>query len=243
MMTSQSENAVYAGAAVSPVVQAHARLDHDRRRDCDPGDHPGSQPAGGTGLRCTAAEFAGMPAADRSPKMPGSRPGHRATGPAGPNGDGGDDEPASGLHAFSRAHRRCADLIDARHMIVTVEDITAEVQRRSEGGSHRRRTPSHRPRDPRRGGAALPVCASSPRRGAIWRMSAGMRSALGECRPFSMPRRRPETRDLCAASGGSRRVAGFYPALAQLVRDFGDHNQLAARLEDSWPAGSIAGGR
>ena len=28
---------------------------------------------------------------------------------------------------------------------------------------------------------------------------------------------------------------GFYPALAQLVRDFGDHNQLAARLEIAGP--------
>jgi PAS domain S-box-containing protein len=125
------------------------------------------------------------------------------------------------------------DPTDAGRMIATVEDITAEKQRRSEAEAidAERRRIAHEIHD----GVAQNL-AGLRFKSALW-------SHLAEAAPPTMRAALDELQDvLIAAIADLRRsifalrpvdldALGFFPALTQLVGDFGDQNQLAARLE------------
>lgn len=133
------------------------------------------------------------------------------------------------------------DPTDDSRMIVTVEDISAEKQRRSEAEAieAERRRIAHEIHD----GVAQNL-AGLRFKSALWSHLAdaappGMRDALDELHAV-----------LTAAIVDIRRVIfalrpldwdalGFFPALTQLVDDFGDQNQLAARLEISGPQDTL----
>ncbi len=136
------------------------------------------------------------------------------------------------------------DPTDPGRMIVTVEDITAEKAAPERGGSHRRRAPSHRPRDPRRRGAkpgraALQVGAVvAPGRCG----PPGMRAALDELQAVLNTAIVDLRRAIFALRPVDLEALGFFPALTQLVGDFGDQNQMVARLEVSGPQDGLARG-
>ena len=118
-------------------------------------------------------------------------------------------------------------------MIITVEDITAEVQRRSEAEAidAERHRIAHEIHD----GVAQSL-AGLRFKSALWRHLAdaappGMRAALEELQAVLSAAIVDLRRAIFALRPVDLDALGFYPALAQLVRDFGDHNQLAARLE------------
>jgi PAS domain S-box-containing protein len=129
------------------------------------------------------------------------------------------------------------DPTDTRHMIVTVEDITAEVQRRSEAEAidaerHRIAREIH-------DGVAQSL-AGLRFKSALWHHLAdaappAMRSALEELQAVLSAAIVDLRRAIFALRPVDLDALGFYPALAQLVRDFSDHNQLAARLEIAGP--------
>ena len=125
------------------------------------------------------------------------------------------------------------DPTDARHMIVTVEDITAEVQRRSEAEAidAERHRIAHEIHD----GVAQSL-AGLRFKSALWRHLAdaappGMRAALEELQAVLSAAIVDLRRAIFALRPVDLDALGFYPALTQLVRDFGDQNQLAVRLE------------
>ena len=129
------------------------------------------------------------------------------------------------------------DPTDARHMIVTVEDITAE---RSAGARRRPSTPSAIALPTRSTTAwrkPWPGCASSRRCGshladaAPPRMRAALDELAGRARCPSLTSAAPSF----ALRPVDLEALGFYPTLTQLVSDFGDQNQLAARLEITGP--------
>ena len=133
------------------------------------------------------------------------------------------------------------DPANAGHMIVTVEDITAEKQRRSEAEAidAERRRIAHEIHD----GVAQNL-AGLRFKSALWSdlpaaAPPGMRAALDELQAVLAT----AIGDLCRAIFALRPVdleaLGFFPALAQLVGDFGDQNQLAARLEVSGPQDAL----
>ena len=129
------------------------------------------------------------------------------------------------------------DPSDARHMIVTVEDITAEVQRRSEAEAidAERHRIAHEIHD----GVAQSL-AGLRFKSALWRHLAeaappSMRSALEELQAVLSAAIVDLRRAIFALRPVDLDALGFYPALAQLVRDFGDQNQLVARLELAGP--------
>jgi PAS domain S-box-containing protein len=133
------------------------------------------------------------------------------------------------------------DPTDDSHMIVTVEDITAERQRRSEAEAIARER--LRIAQEIHDGVAQTL-AGLRFKSALWShltdaASPDLRAALDEIQDV-----------LFAAIAGIRRAIfalrpvdldalGFFPALAQLVADFGDQNQLAARLDVSGPQNSL----
>jgi PAS domain S-box-containing protein len=129
------------------------------------------------------------------------------------------------------------DPTDARHMIVTVEDITAEVQRRSEAEAidAERHRIAHEVHD----GVAQSL-AGLRFKSALWHHLAnsappGMRAALNELQAVLTAAIVDLRRAIFALRPVDLEALGFFPALTQLVRDFGDHNQLAARLEVAGP--------
>jgi signal transduction histidine kinase len=129
------------------------------------------------------------------------------------------------------------DPTDARHMIVTVEDITAEVQRRSEAEAidAERHRIAHEIHD----GVAQSL-AGLRFKSALWHYLAdaappGMRAALDELQTVLNVAIVDLRRAIFALRPVDLDASGFYPALTQLVRDFGDQNQLAARLELAGP--------
>ena len=129
------------------------------------------------------------------------------------------------------------DPTDARHMIVTVEDITAEVQRRSEAEAidAERHRIAHEIHD----GVAQSL-AGLRFKSALWPHLAdaappGMRAALDELQAVLTAAIVDLRRAIFALRPVDLDVLGFFPALTQLVRDFGDQNQLAARLEIAGP--------
>ena len=122
-------------------------------------------------------------------------------------------------------------------MIVTVEDITAEVQRRSEAEAidAERRRIAHEIHD----GVAQSL-AGLRFKSALWHHLAeaappGMRAALDELQAVLNAAIVDLRRAIFALRPVDLEALGFFPALAQLVGDFGDQNQVVARLEISGP--------
>ncbi|MCX6032460.1 MAG: PAS domain-containing sensor histidine kinase [Chloroflexi bacterium] len=129
------------------------------------------------------------------------------------------------------------DPTDAGRMIVTVEDITAEVQRRSEAEAidAERHRIAHEIHD----GVAQSL-AGLRFKSALWShlaaaASPGMRAALDELQAVLNAAIVDMRRAIFALRPVDLDALGFFPALTQLVGDFGDQNQLAARLEVSEP--------
>ncbi len=127
------------------------------------------------------------------------------------------------------------DPTDDGHMIVTVEDITAEKQRRSEAEAidAERRRIAHEIHD----GVAQSL-AGLRFKSALWSHLAdaappGMRAALDELQDVLNDAIADLRRAIFALRPLDLEALGFFPALTQLVADFGDQNQLAARLEVS----------
>jgi PAS domain S-box-containing protein len=133
------------------------------------------------------------------------------------------------------------DPTNARHMIVTVEDITAEVQRRSEADAidAERHRIAHEIHD----GVAQSL-AGIRFKSALWSHLAeaappGMRAALGELQAVLTAAIVDLRRAIFALRPVDLDALGFFPALAQLVGDFGDQNQLATRLEITGPQAAL----
>ncbi len=125
------------------------------------------------------------------------------------------------------------DPTDAGHMIVTVEDITAEKQRRSEAEAidAERRRIAHEIHD----GVAQSL-AGLRFKSALWSHLAdgappGMRAALDELQAALIAAIVDLRRAIFALRPVDLDALGFFPALAQLVSDFGDQNRLIACLE------------
>ena len=125
------------------------------------------------------------------------------------------------------------DPTDAGRMIVTVEDITAEKGRRSEAEAidAERYRIAHELHD----GVAQSL-AGLRFKSALWShladgAPAGMRAALDEVQTVLNAAIVDIRRAIFALRPVDLDALGFFPALAQLVGDFGDQNQLAARLE------------
>ena len=134
------------------------------------------------------------------------------------------------------------DPTDARHMIVTVEDITAEVQHRSEAEAidAERHRIAHEIHD----GVAQSL-AGLRFKSALWSHLAdaappGMRAALDEVQAVLNAAIVDIRRAIFALRPVDLDALGFFPALTQLVGDFGDQNQLAARLEMSGPQDALS---
>lgn len=129
------------------------------------------------------------------------------------------------------------DPVDNGRMIVTVEDITAEKQRRSEAeaiAAERRRI-AHEIHD----GVAQNL-AGLRFKSALWSHLADaappdMRVALDELQTVITDAIVDLRRAIFALRPLDLEALGFFPALRQLVGDFGDQNQVVARLEVSGP--------
>jgi PAS domain S-box-containing protein len=133
------------------------------------------------------------------------------------------------------------DPADSRHMIVTVEDITAEVQYRSETEAidAERHRIAHELHD----GVAQSL-AGLRFKSALWThladaASPGMRAALDELQAVLNAAIVDIRRAIFALRPVDLDALGFFPALTQLVGDFGDHNQVAARLDVSGPQDAL----
>ena len=125
------------------------------------------------------------------------------------------------------------DPTDDGHMIFTVEDITAEKQRRSEAEAidAERRRIAHEIHD----GVAQSL-AGLRFKSALWSHLAdgappGMRAALGELRDVLTVAIADLRRAIFALRPVDLQTLGFFPALTHLVADFGDQNQLAVQLD------------
>jgi signal transduction histidine kinase len=125
------------------------------------------------------------------------------------------------------------DPIDGSHMILTVEDISAEKGRRSEAEAidAERRRIAHEIHD----GVAQSL-AGVRFKSALWQQRSNtvppdMVAALGELHDVLTAAIVDLRRAIFALRPVDLDALGFFPALAQLVGDFGDQNQLAARLE------------
>jgi PAS domain S-box-containing protein len=135
------------------------------------------------------------------------------------------------------------DPADDGHMIITIEDITAERQRRSEVEAidAERHRIAHEIHD----GVAQSL-AGLRFKSALWSHLAdmappGMRAALDELQAVLTAAIVDLRRAIFALRPVDLEALGFFPALAQLVGDFGDHSQLVARLaisgsQDALPA-------
>jgi PAS domain S-box-containing protein len=133
------------------------------------------------------------------------------------------------------------DPTDARHMIVTVEDITAEVQHRSETEAidAERHRIAHEIHD----GVAQSL-AGLRFKSALWSHLAdaappGMRAALDELQAVLNTAIVDIRRAIFALRPVDLDAVGFFPALTQLVGDFGDQNQVVARLDVSGPQDAL----
>ena len=129
------------------------------------------------------------------------------------------------------------DPIDDGHMIVTVEDITAERLRRSEAEAidAERHRIAHEIHD----GVAQSL-AGLRFKMASWShltdaAPPGMSAALDELQVVLTAAITDLRRSIFALRPLDLESLGFFPALTQLVAGFGDHCQLAARLDVSGP--------
>jgi PAS domain S-box-containing protein len=133
------------------------------------------------------------------------------------------------------------DPTDAARMIVTVEDITTQVQRRSESEAidAERLRIAHEIHD----GVAQSL-AGLRFKSALWQHLAedappGMRVALDELQVVLNSAIADLRRAIFALRPLDLEALGFFPALAQLVCDFGDQNQVVAVLDAPEPQGIL----
>jgi signal transduction histidine kinase len=133
------------------------------------------------------------------------------------------------------------DPTDDSHIIVTVEDITAERQRRSEAEAiaNERLRIAQEIHD-----GVAQTLAGLRFKSALWSHLAekappDMRAALDELQDVLMATIADIRRAIFALRPVELEALGFFPALAQLVADFGDQNQLAAQLDVSGPQNSL----
>ena len=129
------------------------------------------------------------------------------------------------------------DPTDPGRMIITVEDITAEKGRRSEAEAidAERHRIAHEIHD-----GVAQTLAGLRFKSALWSHLAeaappGMRAALDELQAVLNAAIIDLRRAIFALRPVDLDALGFFPALAQLVGDFGDQNQMVARLEVSGP--------
>ncbi len=129
------------------------------------------------------------------------------------------------------------DPTDPGRMIITVEDITAEKGRRSEAEAidAERHRIAHEIHD-----GVAQTLAGLRFKSALWTHLAdaappGMRAALDELQAVLNAAIVDLRRAIFALRPVDLEALGFFPALAQLVGDFGDQNQVVARLEVSGP--------
>ena len=181
----------------------------------------------------TAAELLGMPVTHLTPD--GARPTVLAILKRVQLGETVTAETASRHRDGTRFPVRviaAPDPTDASHMILTVEDISAEMERRSEAEAidAERRRIAHEIHD----GVAQSL-AGVRFKSALWQQQAGapsdMVAALAELHDVLTAAIVDLRRAIFALRPVDLDALGFFPALAQLVGDFGDHSQLAARLE------------
>ena len=125
------------------------------------------------------------------------------------------------------------DPTDSGRMITTVEDITAERQRRSEAEAidAERHRIAHEIHD----GVAQSL-AGLRFKSALWSHLADaapppMRAALDEMQNVLMAAITDLRRTIFALRPLDLDALGFVPALTQLVADFGDQNQLATQMD------------
>jgi PAS domain S-box-containing protein len=133
------------------------------------------------------------------------------------------------------------DPANSGHMIATVEDITAEKQRRSEAEAidAERLRIAHEIHD-----GVAQTLGGLRFKSALWSHLADsappeMRAALDELRAVLTAAIADMRRAIFALRPVDLEALGFFPALTKLAADFGDHNQLAARLEFSGPPDSL----
>jgi len=128
------------------------------------------------------------------------------------------------------------------HMIATVEDITAERQRRSEAEAidAERLRIAHEIHD----GVAQSL-GGLRFKSALWghlgdSAPPGMRAALVELQDVLHAAIADMRRAIFALRPADLDAQGLFLALTQLVADFGDRNQLTARLEVTGPLDSLS---
>jgi PAS domain S-box-containing protein len=133
------------------------------------------------------------------------------------------------------------DPTDVAHMIVTVEDMAAERQRRSEVEAidAERRRIAHEFHD----GVAQSLTGLRFKL-AHWSHLAettvpGMRVALDELTQVLTDAITDLRRAIFALRPVDLALLGFLPALTQLVSDFDDHNHLVARLDASGQSAAL----
>lgn len=129
------------------------------------------------------------------------------------------------------------DPTNPSHMLITVEDITTQVKHRSEAEAidAERRRMAHEIHD----GVAQSL-AGLRFKSALWKhltneAPPGMRAALNEIQTVLNEAIVDLRRAIFALRPVNLDALGFFPALAQHVRDFGDQNQLLAVFEISEP--------
>ncbi len=129
------------------------------------------------------------------------------------------------------------DPADDSRMIATLEDITAEKQRRTEVEAIdvERRRIAQEIHD----GVAQSL-AGLRFKSELWSHLAGeappaMRAALEEMQSVVTAAIMDMRRSIFALRPLDLEALGFFPALAQLLADFGDQNQMVARLDLSGP--------
>ncbi len=127
------------------------------------------------------------------------------------------------------------DPVDDGHMIVTVEDITSTEQRRTEAEAidAERRRIAHEIHD-----SVAQSLAGLRFKSALWSHRAaaappGMSAALDELLDVLKTAITDLRRSIFALRPLDLETLGLVPALAQLIEDFGDQGQLAARFEVS----------
>jgi PAS domain S-box-containing protein len=182
----------------------------------------------------TAAEFAGMPAANLVPED--ARPAVLRILRRVQHGETVTTETTNQRRDctyFPVLVVAAPDPIDAGRMIVAVKDITADKQRRSEAEAidAERHRIAHEIHD----GVAQSL-AGLRFKSALWQHMAeasppGMRAALDELQAVLTAAIVDLRRAIFALRPVDLEALGFFPALTQLVSDFGDQNQMAARLE------------
>lgn len=134
------------------------------------------------------------------------------------------------------------DPADDSLMIVTIEDITAETQRRTEAEAidAERRRIAHEIHD-----GVVQSLAGLRFKSALWShlaeaASPDIRAALHEFQTVLIAAIVDMRRSIFGLRPLALDTAGFFPALQQIVTDFGDQNQVMTELEVSGSQNTLA---